>query len=236
MRRGTLWITGDAEFDDLVNADPLALLIGMLLDQQIAIELAFRGPARLRERLGGRFDAATIAAWDPDDFAALCAQKPALHRFPASMAGRIQELCAHVVEEYDGDAGRIWKRRRSATTVAANLAAVPGYGDEKVRILIAVLAKRFAVRPDGWESASAPFSDDQPRSVADMGSAEGRLAVREWKKAQKAAGKGKADESGTSMRKPSGQFPSRCRTIRAAISGGRTSIDANRSSSTETAQ
>ena len=193
MSRGTLWITGEPEFDDLINTDPLALLIGMLLDQQIAIELAFRGPARLRERLGGRFDAATIASWDPDDFGAICADKPALHRFPASMARRIQELCAHVVDAYDGDAGRIWKRRRTATAVATNLAAVPGYGDEKVKILIAVLAKRFDVKPPGWETAAAPFSDDQPRSVADMGSAEGRLAVREWKKAQKAAGKSKTD-------------------------------------------
>ncbi|MEM9467407.1 MAG: HhH-GPD-type base excision DNA repair protein [Actinomycetota bacterium] len=193
MSRGTLWITGEPEFDDLVNTDPLALLIGMLLDQQIAIELAFRGPARLRERLEGRFDAATIAGWDPDEFAGICTQKPALHRFPGSMATRIQELCAHVVETYDGDAGRIWKRRRSAETVAANLAAVPGYGDEKVRILIAVLAKRFGVRPPGWEAASAPFGDDRPRSVADMGSAEERSAVREWKKAQKAAGRSKAD-------------------------------------------
>jgi uncharacterized HhH-GPD family protein len=190
---GTLWITGEPEYDDLVNTDPLALLIGMLLDQQIAIELAFRGPARLRERLGGAFDAATIADWDPDAFAAICAEKPALHRFPGSMAGRIQELCRHVVDVYDGDAARIWKRRRHADTVAANLAAVPGYGDEKVRILIAVLAKRFDVRPPGWETAAAPFSDDEPRSVADMGSAEQRLAVREWKKAQKAAGKSKTD-------------------------------------------
>ena len=193
MTRGTLWITGEPEFDELINTDPLALLIGMLLDQQIAIELAFRGPARLRERLGGRFDASTIAEWDPDDFATICAEKPALHRFPAAMAGRIQELCAHLADVYDGDAARIWKRRRSADTVAANLAAVPGYGDEKVRILIAVLAKRFDVQPPGWEAVAAPFSDDQPRSVADMGSAEGRLAVREWKKARKAAGKSKTN-------------------------------------------
>ena len=193
MSAGTLWITGEPEFDDLVNTDPLALLIGMLLDQQIAIELAFRGPARLKERLGGTLDAATIAGWDPDDFVSICAEKPALHRFPNSMAGRVQELCRHVADEYDGDAGRIWKRRRSAETVAANLAAVPGYGDEKVKILIAVLGKRFGVQPSGWEAAAAPFSDDQPRSVADMGSAEQRLAVRAWKKAQKAAGKKKDD-------------------------------------------
>ena len=193
MSAGTLWITGEPEVDDLVNTDPLALLIGMLLDQQIAIELAFRGPSRLRARLGGELDAATIADWDPDAFVAICAEKPALHRFPKSMAGRIQELCRHVADVHDGDASRIWKRRRSAEAVATNLAAVPGYGDEKVKILLAVLGKRFGVQPPGWEAAAAPFSDGQPRSVADMGSPEGRLAVREWKKAQKAAGKAKDD-------------------------------------------
>lgn len=191
MKAGTLWITGDAEVDGLVNTDPLALLIGMLLDQQVAIELAFRGPHRIQERLGRPLDAATIAAWEPDAFTALCCEKPAIHRFPAVMAGRIQELCLHVCDEYDGRAERIWQRRRHADTVAANLRAVPGYGEEKVKIFLAILAKRFDVRPDGWEGAAAPFSDDQPRSVADMGSAEGRRAVRDWKKAQKAAGKAK---------------------------------------------
>ena len=147
MRPGTLWITGESEVDDLVNTDPLALLIGMLLDQQIAIELAFRGPSRLKARLGGALDAATIADWDPNAFVAICAEKPALHRFPGSMAGRIQELCRHVADTYDGDASRIWKRRRHADTVAANLAAVPGYGEEKAKILLAVLGKRFGVCP-----------------------------------------------------------------------------------------
>ena len=191
MKPGTLWITGDPEVDGLVNTDPLALLIGMLLDQQVAIELAFRGPHRIRERLGGALDAAEIASWDPDEFAAICGEKPAIHRFPAVMAGRIQDLCAHITTEYDGKAERIWQRRRSAETVAANLLAVPGYGEEKVKIFLAILAKRFGVRPPGWEAAAAPFSDDVPRSVADMGSADGRLAVRAWKKAQKAAGKAK---------------------------------------------
>ena len=188
---GTLWITGEAEVDGLVNTDPLALLIGMLLDQQVAIELAFRGPHRIQERMGVPIDAATIATWDPDEFTALCCEKPAIHRFPAVMAGRIQVLCQHIVDVYDGDASRIWKRRRSAETVATNLAAVPGYGDEKVKIFLAILAKRFGVQPPGWEAAAAPFSDEQPRSVADMGSAEERLEVRAWKKAQKAAGKAK---------------------------------------------
>jgi uncharacterized HhH-GPD family protein len=193
VRPGTLWITADPEVDGLVNTDPLALLIGMLLDQQIAIELAFRGPHRIQERMGVPLDAATIAAWSSEDFAALCALKPAIHRFPAVMAGRIQDLCSHITDEYAGRPERIWQRRRSADTVAANLRAVPGYGDEKVRIFLAILAKRFSIRPDGWEAAAAPFSDELPRSVADMGSAEDRLAVRAWKKAQNAAGKAKDD-------------------------------------------
>ena len=191
MRTGTLWITGDSDVDDLVNRDPLALLIGMLLDQQVAIELAFRGPARICERLGGTLDAETIAALDPDEFVEICSRRPAIHRFPAAMASRIQQLCDHIAPEYDGDAARIWHRRRSATAVSERLSALPGFGDEKVRIFLAVLAKRFGVRPAGWEAASTPFSDALPRSVADMGSAEERLAVRRWKKAQKAAGKAK---------------------------------------------
>jgi len=193
VKPGTLWITADPEVDGLVNSDPLALLIGMLLDQQIAIELAFRGPHRLRERMGVPLDATTIATWNPEEFAALCAHQPAIHRFPVVMAGRIQELCSHVADEYAGRPERIWQRRRSAETVAAKLRAVPGFGDEKVRIFLAVLAKRFGVRPVGWETAAAPFGDALPRSVADMGSAEDRLAVRAWKKAQKAAGKAKDD-------------------------------------------
>jgi len=191
VRTGTLWITGDSDVDDLVNRDPLALLIGMLLDQQVAIELAFRGPARICERLGGTLDAETIAALDPDEFVEICSRRPAIHRFPAAMASRIQQLCDHIATEYDGDAARIWHRRRSATAVSERLSALPGFGDEKVRIFLAVLAKRFGVRPAGWEAASTPFSDALPRSVADMGSAEERLAVRRWKKAQKAAGKAK---------------------------------------------
>ncbi|MDG1366861.1 MAG: HhH-GPD-type base excision DNA repair protein [Acidimicrobiales bacterium] len=193
MKPGTLWITADPEVDALVNTDPLALLIGMLLDQQVAIELAFRGPHRLQERMGVLLDAATIAAWDCDAFTKLCCEKPAIHRFPAVMAGRIQELCSHVADEYVGRPERIWQRCHSAETVTTNLRAIPGYGDEKARIFLAILAKRFGIRPDGWEAAAAPFSDELPRSVADMGSAEGRLAVREWKKAQKAAGKTKSD-------------------------------------------
>lgn len=172
-------------------------MIGMLLDQQIPIEWAFIGPHRLAERLGiapgTQLDAAAIAAQDPDHFAAIVAIKPALHRFPASMAKRIQALCGHIVEEYDGDAAAIWRGRRSSAAIHVRLVAVPGYGDEKARIFVAVLAKRFNKSPADWHDVSAPFGDTLPRSVADMGSEAGHAAVRAWRLEQKAKGKSKAD-------------------------------------------
>lgn len=190
---GSLVVTGDEAADRLVNTDPLALLIAMLLDQQIAIELAFMGPARLAERLGGALDAATIADMDPDAFADIARTKPALHRFPAAMGGRIQELCRHVVEAYDGDAGAIWRRVRRAEVLEKRLAALPGFGPEKVQIFTAVLAKRFGRRPAGWERVAGPFADDQLRSVADLDSLDARTELRERRRAMKAAGKTKTD-------------------------------------------
>ncbi|MDG2026537.1 MAG: HhH-GPD-type base excision DNA repair protein [Acidimicrobiales bacterium] len=190
---GTLVVTGDAAADRLVNNDPLALMIAMLLDQQIAIELAFMGPARLAERLGGSLDTATIAAMNPDDFAEIARTKPALHRFPAAMGGRIQEMARHIVDVYDGDAGAIWRRVRRAEVLADRLSAVPGYGPEKIKIFTAVLAKRFDRRPQGWESVAGPFADDELRSVADMDSLEALTALRERRRAMKAAGKAKTD-------------------------------------------
>lgn len=185
-------ITGDPDADGLLVTDPLALLIGMLLDQQVPMEWAFKGPTTLRNRLGG-LDAAAIASMDPDAFLAVCQEKPAIHRYPRSMAGRIQELCQHVVDEYGGDAGRIWRRRRDPADVFARLRSLPGYGDEKARIFLAILGKRLRVAPPGWEALAAPFSDSQPRSVADVGSREALLEVRAFKKAKKLAGRTKAD-------------------------------------------
>lgn len=185
-------VTGDPEADRLLVTDPLALLIGMLLDQQVPMEWAFRGPATLADRLGG-LDAAAIAGMDPEELEAVFRTKPALHRYPAAMARRTQELCAHVVERYDGDAGRIWRGARSGDALYARLRELPGYGEEKAKIFLAILAKRLGKRPAGWELAAAPFSDDQPRSVADIDSPEALLQVRAWKKARKAEGKGKAD-------------------------------------------
>ena len=188
---GTLAVTGDDAADRLLNTDPLALLLGMLLDQQIPLEWAFMGPHRLVERLGSELDAVDISERDPDDFAALVRAKPALHRFPGSMAKRMQALCRHIADHYDGDAAAVWSAAANGKDLFRRLRDLPGYGDEKARILTAVLAKRFGVRPDGWEAQAGTFADSEPRSVADIDSPEALQRVRAWKKEQKALGKRK---------------------------------------------
>lgn len=188
-----LAVTGDPGADGLVNREPLALLIAMLLDQQIPIEQAFAGPARLASRLGGPLRAEQIARADPDDFARIVSERPALHRFPRSMAGRIQTLCGVVAADLDGDAAGLWQDVTDGAELYRRLVALPGFGDEKARILIAVLGKRFGVRPDGWQEWSEPFSDDQPRSVADVDGPDALARVRAWKRAQRAAGRAKVD-------------------------------------------
>ena len=186
-------ITGDDDADRLLESDPLALLIGMLLDQQVPMEWAFRGPATLKVRLGGSLDAASIAAMGEDEFVAVCADKPAIHRFPAAMGRRIHALCGELVEHYDGDAARLWSDGPTAEVLYGRLRELPGYGDEKTRIFMAILAKRLGIRPAGWEAVAAPFSDEQPRSVADVDSEANLARVREWKKMMKAAKKAKSD-------------------------------------------
>lgn len=186
-------ITGKPDADALLADDPLALLIGMILDQQVTMEMAFYGPTKLKERLGERFNAEAIAAMDPDDFEAIAGEKPAIHRFPSSMAKRIQSTCQIVSDLYDGDASRIWTEASSGQDLYDRLHALPGFGEEKTKIFIALLAKRFGHTLPGWEEASAPFSDNEPRSIADVASPETLEAVRSWKKAQKAAGKTKQD-------------------------------------------
>jgi uncharacterized HhH-GPD family protein len=188
----TLPVTGDAEADQLLVDDPLALLIGMLLDQQVPMEWAFAGPLRLRGRLTS-FDAATIAAYDPAELQAAFKGPPAVHRFPGSMATRVQALCQVLVDEYGGDAGALWADPASGQELLARVEALPGFGVEKSKIFTALLAKRFGVRPEGWEQATAPFSDEQPRSVADIGSAEELQQVRAWKKMMRQAGRSKQD-------------------------------------------
>jgi len=186
-------VTGDPEADELLVTDPLALLIGMLLDQQVPMEWAFKGPATLKERLGGSLDAAAIAAMDPDDVIAVFVTKPALHRYPAAMAKRTHELCQFLVDNYDGDAGAVWRDVRTGDELFRRIRALPGYGEEKAKIFVAILAKRLGKQPTGWELVAAPFSDTNPRSVADIDSAETLAQVREWKKMMKAKGKSKQD-------------------------------------------
>jgi uncharacterized HhH-GPD family protein len=193
MTEPTLPVTGDPEADKLLVDDPLALTIGMLLDQQVPMEWAFSGPLRLRDKLGGRLDAAEIAALDPTDLEAMFKGPPALHRYPGSMANRTQALCQYLVDHYGGDAAAVWTGVDDGGELLRRVMALPGFGTDKARIFTALLAKRFGVRPPGWEEATAPFSDDQPRSVADIDSVESLQRVRSWKKAMKAQGKTKAD-------------------------------------------
>ena len=186
-------ITGNPDDDQLLIDDPLALVLGMLLDQQVPMEWAFRGPARLKERLGGRLDADEIAAMGPDAAAAVFSQKPALHRYPGSMGKRAQAMCQHLVDHHGGDAADIWEGAADAADLSARVNALPGFGKEKSMIFIALLGKRFGRAPEGWEAFAGPFADDQPRSVADIGSEAELLDVRGWKKAKKAAGKAKTE-------------------------------------------
>jgi uncharacterized HhH-GPD family protein len=185
-------ITGDPEADRLLVESPLALLLGMLLDQQVPMEWAFKGPHTLSERIGG-LDAAKIAEMSPDEVEAAFKTKPALHRFPGSMAKRAHALCQVLVDEYDGDAANVWKSAKTGDELLARLEALPGFGAEKSKIFLAVLGKRLGVAPPGWEAAAKPFSDSTKRSVADVDSPESLAEVRSWKRAQKAKGKGKSD-------------------------------------------
>ena len=190
--QGDLAVTGNPEADELLNSDPLALILGMLLDQQVPMEWAFHAPWRLKERLGD-LDAHAIAAMSEDEVVAVFCEKPALHRFPASMGRRAYALCQHLVDEYDGDAAKLWEGVTSGDELFKRVKALPGYGDEKSKIFVAILAKRLGFRPDGWERAAGPFADSTPRSVADIDGPDSLAKVRLWKKAQKAEGKTKQD-------------------------------------------
>lgn len=186
----TLHITGDDAADALLGDDPLALLIGMLLDQQIPMETAFSGPLKIKDRLGA-FSAAAIVECAPDDFAEIVKQTPAVHRFPGSMAGRVQSLCAALVSEWGGEASTLWTRDSpDGATVRARLEALPGFGEQKAKIFLALLGKQYGFTGAGWKEASAPYGDEGSfRSVADIVSPESLTKVREHKKAMKAAAK-----------------------------------------------
>ena len=184
--------TGDPQADELLEHDPLALLVGMLLDQQVPMEKAFRGPYDLRERLGGRLDAADLAGMDPDELAEVFAERPALHRFPGSMAARTQELARAIVEHYGGHAGRVWSDAASGQELFSRVKALPGFGEQKARIFVALLAKRLGVQPPGWQEAAGAYGQPGFFSVADIDGPQALARVREHKRAVKADAKAKA--------------------------------------------
>jgi len=181
----SLYITGIPAGDALLQRDGTALLIGMLLDQQVPMEWAFTGPYTIKQRLG-HCDAKKISAMKMEKFVSVCCEKPAIHRFPASMAKRIYEMCEIIAEKYKGKGANIWKDLDDAEELRRRLRELPGYGEEKTEIFIALLGKRFGIRPKGWKIKAGEFSDNQPRSVADIYSAATLLKVRAYKQMQRA--------------------------------------------------
>ncbi|PVG83682.1 Fe-S cluster assembly protein HesB [Nocardioides gansuensis] len=184
-------ITGDPAADKVLDDSPFALLAGMMLDQQYPMEHAFRGPAKVVDRFGS-FDPAAIAAADPEEFAAVAATTPAIHRFPGSMAARLQELARIVEEQYDGDASRLWTEAADARDLLKRVMALPGFGKQKAQIFVALLAKQLGVRPEGWEQVVGDYALDGYRSVADVVDEASLQKVRDFKKAKKAAAKASA--------------------------------------------
>ena len=190
-------VTGDEAADRLLSDDPLALLIAMVLDQQIPLERAFKAPLDLQDRLGGQLEVGAIASMDPEELASVFGAKPALHRFPKSMAGRVQEDCSVIVGSYGGDAAAIWTSAADGEELLSNLRALPGFGEQKARIFIALLGKQLGVRPAGWEHAAAPFGEPGThRSVADIDSPEASTKVRQYKQQMKAEAHAKASTPG----------------------------------------
>lgn len=182
----SLTLTSDEAADRLLSENPFALLVGGLLDQQIAMELAFLGPWRLAERLGGRLDPYRVLATEPDQLEALFRQKPALHRYPAAMAKRVRALAQHLVDEHDGNAA-VWQGAESGDEVKHRLAALPGFGEQKAAIFTALLGKQCGVTPPGWREAAGEYGREGYRSIADVTGPESLEKVRGAKQAKKAA-------------------------------------------------
>jgi uncharacterized HhH-GPD family protein len=187
-----LQLVGDPAADALLGSDPLALVIGMLLDQQVPMETAFAGPKKIADRMGG-LDAGEIAGSDPEKFAELCSEKPAVHRFPGSMASRIQTLAQLVVDRYDGDAAALWTAGNpDGTELLKRLKALPGFGEQKARIFLALLGKQYGVTPPGWRAAAGEYGKaGTHRSVADIVDPSSLERVRSYKKQQKQSQKSK---------------------------------------------
>ena len=206
----TLWLTGDPEADRLLENDPFALLTGMLLDQQVTMESAFAGPLKIAQRMGG-LDVRRVADADPEEFAALCATPPAVHRYPRSMAGRIQAVAAAVLGDHDGDVTRLWTvGDPDGPEVLRRLTALPGFGDQKARIFLALLGKQRGVRPEGWREAAGAYGEEGARrSIADVTDPASLVAVRDTKRELKAA-----------ARRDGPPAPVRAAARRTASSGG----------------
>jgi uncharacterized HhH-GPD family protein len=197
MTNPPLWLTGNPEADQLLTEDDNALLIGMILDQQVPMEKAFSGPRVIADRMGGSFDVAAIAASDEDEFVAMCSTPPAIHRFPGSMAKRVRQCCQVLVEQYDGRAANVWRDQPTGEGVRTALAKLPGFGADKAAIFTAVLGKRRGVTPPGWREAAGYYGEpDTFRSVADIVDRDSLQRVRETKQQVKAARKSAADVPG----------------------------------------
>jgi uncharacterized HhH-GPD family protein len=181
-------ITGDAAADQVLTDSPFALVVGMMLDQQYPMEHAFRGPAKVLDRFGS-IEPTAIATADPEKFTALCSTPPAIHRFPGSMAARLQELARLVVDQYDGDTSRLWAEATSGKDLLNRVMALPGFGKQKAQIFVSLLAKQLDVRHEGWESVVGDYALDGYRSVADVIDPASLQKVRDFKKAKKAAAK-----------------------------------------------
>jgi len=186
----TLHITGDAKADALLSDNNFALLLGMLLDQQVAMETAFAGPAKILERIG-TLDPAALASWDADEFVEVFKQTPAVHRYPGSMAGRVQSVAEAIVEEWGGDVTSIWTQDDpDGKEILKRLKKLPGFGEQKAKIFVALLGKRLDISATGWREASAPYGEKGSyRSVADIVDEESLTRVRETKRTAKAAAK-----------------------------------------------
>lgn len=187
-------IAQDDRADQVLSEHPFALLAGMALDQQFPMERAFAGPAKILERFGS-IEPADIAAADPEQFASVCAEPPAVHRFPGSMADKLQGIARIVVDEYGGDTARLWEEAADGRDLLKRLTALPGFGKQKAQIFISLLAKQAGCRPDGWEQVVGDYALDGYRSVADVVDEASLGKVRAWKQEQKAAAKKRAAAS-----------------------------------------
>ncbi|RVU27145.1 Fe-S cluster assembly protein HesB [Streptomyces antnestii] len=187
----TLHLAQEPEADALLGRSPLAALVGMLLDQQVPMEWAFAGPYTIATRMGADdLDAHEIASYDPEAFAALLSTKPAVHRYPGSMAKRIQQLCQYLVEHYDGDASAVWEGVTDGRELLKRLGDLPGYGTQKAQIFLALLGKQLGVRPKGWREAAGAYGEAKSyRSVADITGPASLTKVRAHKQEMKAAAK-----------------------------------------------